>query len=100
MIPFTVQSKMDDLTPAERRRADSDPDVAIKEASAAAPLLITLGVSLTSESSLCELDDILTCLHCILPSAGPSRGCLYAWLLLATLKVCSIQWQLKFLHSI
>lgn len=64
---------MDDLTPAERRRADSDLDVAIKEASAAAPLLITLGVSLTSESSLCELDDILTRLHCILPSGTKQR---------------------------
>ena len=81
---------MDDLTPAERRRADSDLDVAIKEASAAAPLLITLGVSLTSESSLCGLDDILARLHCILPSGAKQRLFIsYAWLLLATLKVCS-----------
>ena len=65
--------------------------VAIKEASAAAPLLITLGVSLTSESSLCELDDILTHLHYILPSGTKQRLFIsYAWLLLATLKVCSI----------
>lgn len=83
-------SKRDELTPAERRKADSDLDEAIKKASAAAPLLIAMGVSLTSESSLHQLDDILSRLHSILPSGTKQRlsflmgGCM----LLATIKVC------------
>ena len=44
----------------------SDPDVAIEKVSAAAPLLIAWGVTLNSEPSLCELDDILTCLYCVI----------------------------------
>ena len=77
-------SKRDELTPAERRKADSDLDEAIKKASAAAPLLIAMGVSLTSESSLHQLDDILLRLHSILLRLFIS----YGWLFLATIKVC------------
>ena len=44
----------------------SDPDVAIEKVSAAVPLLIALGVTLNCEPSLCELDDILTCLYCVI----------------------------------
>lgn len=82
-------SKRDERTPAERRKADSDLDEAIKKASAAAPLLIAMGVSLTSESSLHQLDDILSRLHSILPSGTKQRLFIsYGWLLLATIKVC------------
>ena len=72
-------SKRDELTPAERKKADSDLDVAIKEASAAAPLLIAMGVSLTSESSLCRLDDILSRLHSILPSGKKTEAVHFLW---------------------
>ena len=82
-------SKRDELIPAERRKADSDLDETIKKASAAAPLLIAMGVSLTSESSLHQLDDILSRLHSILPSGTKQRLLIsYGWLLLVTIKVC------------
>ena len=87
LIPFAAKG-LSRLTPAERRLADKNMANAMEKASGGAPLIISLGVLLSSPQSVQELDLILDRLATLLPpNTKQWLFVSYGWLLLATLKV-------------